>query len=131
MADRDTTALLAVQVVEQDAGTVIVQLTGEIDISSAEILVDQFRAISAQRLENVILDATRVSFIDSTGLHALTEGKRMIHAEGTSLFLVPSRQVKRVLELVFPEPLFAVRVDTLQEALALISPPPADPIPGS
>jgi len=35
------------------------------------------------------------------------------------------------LELVFPEPLFAVRVDTLQDALALISPPPADPIPGS
>lgn len=124
MADRDTTASLAVQVVERVDGTLIVQLTGEIDISTAEILIDQFRVISAERIQNVILDATEVEFIDSTGLHALIEGKRMIREGGTNLVLVPSPQVRRVLELVFPEPIFAARVNSVEEAFAwLVSNP--------
>jgi anti-anti-sigma factor len=124
MTDRDRTASLAVQVVERVDGTLVVQLTGEIDISTAEILIDQFRVISAERIQNVILDATEVEFIDSAGLHALIEGKRMIREGGTNLVLVPSRQVRRVLELVFPEPLFAARVDSVEEAFAwLVSHP--------
>ena len=124
MADRDTTASLAVEVVERGDGTLIVKLTGEIDISTAEILIDQFRAISAERIQNAILDATEVEFIDSTGLHALIEGKRMIREGGTNLVLVPSRQVRHVMELVFPEPLFAARVDSVEEAFAwLVSNP--------
>ncbi len=124
MADRDRTASLAVRVVERVDGTLIVQLTGEIDISTAEILIDQFRVISAERIPNVILDATEVEFIDSTGIHALIEGKRMIREGGTNLVLVPSQQVRRVLELVFPEPIFAARVDSVEEAFAwLVSHP--------
>ena len=118
MADRDRTASLAVQVAERVDGTLIVQLTGEIDISTAEILIDQFRAISAERIQNVILDATGVEFIDSSGLHALIEGKRIIRGGGTNLVLVPSRPMRRVMELVFPEPIFAARVDSVEEALA-------------
>ena len=49
----------------------------------------------------MILDATGISFMDSTGLHALVNGKRMIHEAGTRLILVPSPQMRRVLELVF------------------------------
>lgn len=121
MADRDRTASLAVQVVERVDGTLIVQLTGEIDISTAEILIDQFRVISAERIQNVILDATGVEFIDSSGLHALIEGKRIIREGGTNLVLVPSQQVRRVLELVFPEPIFAARVDSVEEAFAWLA----------
>jgi anti-sigma B factor antagonist len=117
MANRDPGELLEAQVVERADGITILHLTGEIDMSSASALVDQFTAISEQRRPNVILDATQVTFIDSTGLHALTEGKRMIHERGTRIFLVPSPQVKRLLELVFPEPLFAARVDSVEEAL--------------
>lgn len=122
MADGDGTALLAVQAVEEVDGTVVVRLTGEIDMSTAGILSEHLRSISAQQLEHVVLDATEVSFMDSTGLHALTEGKRLFHEAGTNLYLVPSSQVRRVLELVFPEPLFAVRVNSLEEALAMIAP---------
>lgn len=122
MADGDRAALLAAHVGEPADGTVTVRLSGEIDMSTADILSEHLRAVSTQRLENVILDATEVSFMDSTGLHALTEGKRIIHEGGARLFLVPSAQVRRVLDLVFPEPLFAVRVDSAEEALALIAP---------
>jgi anti-sigma B factor antagonist len=120
MADGVIRELLEAQLTQRANGIAILQLTGEIDLSSAKILSDQFTAISAQRLENVVLDATEVSFIDSTGLHALTEGKRLIHEQGTRIFFVPSPQVRRVLELVFPEPLFAARVDSVEEALSQI-----------
>jgi len=120
MANGDPGELFETQLVQRADGITILHLAGEIDMSSASALVDQFTAISEQRLDNVILDATNVSFIDSTGLHALTEGKRMIHEQGTRLFLVPSLQVRRVLELVFPEPLFAARVNSVEEALSQI-----------
>ena len=72
-------AQLTVHTVEETDGTTIVQMAGEIDLSSAPTLIEAFRAISAEGIPNMILDATRISFMDSTGLHALVEGKRMIH----------------------------------------------------
>lgn len=69
---------------------------------------------------SVIIDATDVTFMDSTGLHALVEGKRMLHEKGSRIYLVPSQQVRRVLELVFPDPLFPMRLDTVAEALLAI-----------
>lgn len=113
-------AQLTVHTVEETDGTTIVQMAGEIDLSSAPTLIEAFRAISAEGIPNMILDATRISFMDSTGLHALVEGKRMVHESGTNLILVPSSQMRRVMDLVFPEPLFAARVDSVEEALAVI-----------
>lgn len=39
---------------------------------------------------------------------------------GMRIFLVPSRQVRRVLELVFPDPIFASRLDSVEEAIAAV-----------
>jgi anti-sigma B factor antagonist len=100
--------------------TAVLRLSGEIDLSSVHVLGDQFEAIVAQHLPDVIVDATAVTFMDSTGLHALVEGKRALHESGTRIYLVPSSQVRRVLELVFPDPLFASRVDSVDDALAAI-----------
>ncbi|HET8740204.1 MAG TPA: STAS domain-containing protein [Acidimicrobiia bacterium] len=97
------------------------QLIGEIDIST----VDRFR-IALQELlvsqhDQVVIDATGVDFMDSTGLHALVDGKRLIHENGSTVVLVASPAVRRVLELIFPDPLFAARVDSMDEALAVLS----------
>ena len=62
----------------------------QIDISSAPILIDSVPSHLRGRTPNVILDATSIGFMDSTGLHALVDGKRMIHESGTNLILVPS-----------------------------------------
>ena len=114
------------QAVKAADGTVVVQLKGEIDISSGQILIDAFRTIAEEQMPEVILDATGISYMDSTGFHALVDGKRMIHDGGTKLILVPSPQMRRVLELVYPGPLFAARVNTLEEALALVKALPED-----
>lgn len=97
-----------------------VRLDGEIDISSVHLLRRQFKSLIGEGLSAVIIDATQVTFMDSTGLHALVEGKRLLHENGLRIFLVPSRQVRRVLELVFPDPLFAARLDSVEEAIATV-----------
>jgi anti-anti-sigma factor len=97
-----------------------VRLVGEIDLSSAHLLSTQLAQLARPSLSAVILDAAKVGFMDSTGLHALVEGKRALHEMGTEIYLVPSRQVGRVLELVFPDKLFAARVASVDEALAAI-----------
>lgn len=98
----------------------IVRLAGEIDISSVHLLRRQFTSMVGDGRSAVILDATQVTFMDSTGLHALVEGKRVLHEKGLRIFLVPSRQVRRVLELVFPDPMFASRLDSVEEAIAAL-----------
>lgn len=102
-------------------GVTILRLRGEIDLSSAELVTDQFAACAGQGITDMVIDATGVTFMDSTGLHALVEGKRLVHEDGIRIFLVPSPQMKRVLEIVFPDPLFAARLDTMDEALAAIN----------
>jgi anti-anti-sigma factor len=98
----------------------ILRLTGEIDISSVHVLSQQFEVAAQAGMTELVIDATNVTFMDSTGLQALIEGKRLIHESGSKIALVPSRQVRRVLEVVFPEPLFAARVTTVQEALEFL-----------
>jgi len=109
--------LLLLEIDSSREDVVIVRLKGEIDISSAHLLTSQFSTMAADGHPSVVLDATEVTFMDSTGLHALVEGKRALHDNGTRIFLVPSRQVRRVLELVFPDPLFAFRLDSVDEAM--------------
>lgn len=121
MKDQAAADLLTVETEELRNGAVVMRLSGEIDISSANLMTEQFESL-AGRGKTVILDATRVTFMDSTGLHALVEGKRALHEAGTRIFLVPSNQVRRVLELVFPDPLFAARLNSVEEAIAAMDP---------
>lgn len=120
MEDRNTGELLTAELTALSNGAAIMRLTGEVDISSAHLMTQGFQRAADDALGDVIIDATGVSFMDSTGLHALVEGKRLLHERGARIVLVPSLQVRRVLELVFPDPLFAARVETLDEAMALI-----------
>jgi anti-sigma B factor antagonist len=101
-------------------GAAILVLSGEIDLATAPKMVSRFQELADKGLTNVIIDAREVRFIDSTGLHGLIEGKRIIHEKGSQIVLVPSPQVRRLLELVFPGKLFATRVDTIDEALAIL-----------
>jgi anti-anti-sigma factor len=121
MKNEPSEDLLAVEIEPLGDDVVVVRLSGEIDISSAHLLSSQFTSMVAQGKSAVIVDATKVVFMDSTGLHALVEGKRALHEHGARIFLVPSKQVRRVLELVFPDPLFAARLDSVEEAVAALN----------
>lgn len=100
----------------------VLRLSGEIDIATVSVFQEAFETLAETQLSDLIIDATEVTFIDSTGLHALIAGKRLMHGSGVAIVLVVSPQVRRVLEVIFPEPLFAARVDTMEEALAILRP---------
>lgn len=104
-------------------GIVILRIGGEVDMATAESLTEQIRSLLAQGTSHVILDTTGITFMDSTGMHALVAGKRALHEEGAAIYLVPSDAVRRLFELVFPEPLFATWFDTVDEAIASIGSP--------
>lgn len=120
MPDRESRALLTAELRDFDDGTKILRLAGEVDISSAHLLSTQMEEVAQTGLSTVIIDATDVTFMDSTGVHALVKGKRLIHEHETKIVLVTSPQVRRVLELVFPDPLFAARFDSVDDALGAL-----------
>lgn len=116
--EQQTTTYLGTQIAfneERELGAVL-HLTGEIDIASGSVLSGAFQDLIDLGLMEVIVDTSRVTFMDSTGFHALVEGKRLTHDVGMRLALIVSPQVRRVLDLLLPEPLFAARVDTMEQA---------------
>lgn len=115
-----TEAALTSSIEALSDGTAILVLSGEIDLATAPKMVARFQELADKGLTNVVIDAREVRFIDSTGLHGLVEGKRLIYEKGSTIILVPSRQVRRVLEIIFPDPLFAARVESMDEALAML-----------
>jgi anti-anti-sigma factor len=125
MNEGNTEGILQASLETLREGVALMRLKGEVDLSSAQLLTDQFAKCAGQGFTDMVVDATEVTFMDSTGLHALIEGKRLVHDDGIRIFLVPSPQVRRVLELVFPEPLFAARLETVEQAIATIDGDPA------
>ncbi len=103
----------------------ILILAGEIDMSTANRVTHCFQLLADEESTGVLIDATEVTFMDSSGLHALIEGKRLMHDLGCRIVLVSSRQVRRLLEMVFPEPLFAARVDSIEDGLTVLNSAPA------
>ena len=111
--------LLHVELERPSKDAAILRLTGEIDMASEEELAGAFSRLAMPDL-TVVIDASKVTFIDSTGLKAFVRGKKLIHEAGSRMILVPSPQVRRVFRLVFPGPQYAEHVDSLEEALAML-----------
>lgn len=99
----------------------ILSLAGEIDLNTADTVAHCFQLLADEEFTGVLIDATEVTFMDSSGLHALVEGKRLMHDLDCRIVLVPSRPVRKLLEIVFPERLFAARVDSIENGLAVLN----------
>jgi anti-sigma B factor antagonist len=102
---------------------VLVTVSGEIDIATAGQLRDRL-ADPAGGGQQVIIDFSRVSFIDAAGIGVLADAAARAAARGGSLQLATaSRQVRRVLLLTGLDrsiPLAA----TVAEAQAWLRPGP-------
>jgi len=81
---------------ERTGSTLRVNVTGELDLLSSPQLLDQLSARLADRAEIVVLDLAAVSFIDSTGLHALLDATA---ADGDRLRVIPNPALLRLLEI--------------------------------
>jgi len=84
-----------------DKGSLI-ESVGEIDLTTAPLLREPLmEAITASEKRPVIVDLSRVDFIDSAGLALLVEARKKLAPEGRILhvLLTAGKQPERVLKL--------------------------------
>jgi anti-sigma B factor antagonist len=95
------TAVQEVQVLAEGSAPRLV-LTGEIDVSVAAQVVAAGQQVLAARPEQVIVDLSGATFLDSAGIGALvTVSNAAADAGGTRLALRPGpHNVMRVLQIV-------------------------------
>jgi anti-anti-sigma factor len=86
-------------------------LTGELDLSTAAVLLAAVRGAAAGR-GDVVLDLRSVTFMDSRGMLALLEAQRQLRGRDRELRLAAvSPPVRRVLEITQAWELFAHEPD--------------------
>ena len=79
---------------------VVVELRGEVDLATAGLLRDRFDGLIPQTVGSVVVDASDLSFLDSTGLSVLVDVDRRLSTLGRSLLLRNvNPPVRRVLEI--------------------------------
>ena len=81
-------------------GAFVISLHGEVDLHSSGRLGDELLGLVAARADDVALDLSEVSLIDSTALALLLRASRLLRAAGGQLRVVgASPHVRRLLEL--------------------------------
>jgi anti-sigma B factor antagonist len=81
-----------------DAHTIV--LAGEADLLGAPKIDAALKAAAGSESELVVIDLRKLTFIDSSGLHALATGHELCRARGQELRIVPGpANVQRLFEL--------------------------------
>ena len=84
----------------QSDSTVIVSVTGDLDLCNAPALEQRLRRCLDQGSQWVVVDLSQAAFLDSSGLGALTNSKRRIERKGGRLVVINTNdQLRRVFEL--------------------------------
>jgi anti-sigma B factor antagonist len=82
-------------------GECVLSVAGELDVATSPALRDAFtKLLDGDDLDDVVLDASGLSFVDSSGLAVLLLGAREWPAHGRRLVLRdPSPMLSRLLDL--------------------------------
>jgi len=112
---------MAVAGITEQLTHVVVALEGEIDLEQAgavrKALLD-----SLKKGRNVLVDLSKVTYIDSSGIASLVEGLQVARRQRSELVLVAVNQrVRRVLELARLDKVFSIQVDLATATAALPS----------
>jgi anti-sigma B factor antagonist len=76
--------------------TLRIVVSGEIDLATAPLLREEIEQTIDRDVEIVVLDFRRVTFMDSTGLHALIDAHEQLNGR---LRIMPSPPVARLIEI--------------------------------
>jgi len=101
---------------EQRGATVLVRLSGELDISSAPKVEDELARVEPDRPERLVLDLRNLAFMDSTGLRLLIAADTRARQQDRRLTIIKGPEtVQRVF-----------RITRLEERLEIVDDVPAD-----
>jgi anti-sigma B factor antagonist len=78
----------------------VIELGGEFDLSRRPTVVQLVQRELAKSPERLAIDLQRVTFIDSSGVHALIETSRLARQSGLEFSIIPgNRAIQRVFEV--------------------------------
>ncbi len=86
------------------------QVTGELDLATADDLVVKVTGLSSGSSGDLVLDLRGLEFVDSTGIRALIGVAAQVRG-GSLVLEAPNPTVRRVLELVRADSFPNVRID--------------------
>jgi stage II sporulation protein AA (anti-sigma F factor antagonist) len=110
--------VFAIDVSQPSDGFFVVSLAGEMDIASAPELSRRLDVLDAAGPGHVIVDLSKLTFIDSSGINALVVAAKAIQAEGGLMTLVsPTPHTQRVFEIVHLSEVVAIE-ESLAAAVA-------------
>jgi anti-sigma B factor antagonist len=93
--------IFSIDVLQPADGLCVVSLTGEMDIASAPELGLRLETLSNSESHHVIVDLSKLTFIDSSGINALVVAAKAIKVDGGELTLVaPTPHTQRIFEIV-------------------------------
>jgi anti-sigma B factor antagonist len=102
--------------VERNGDAVVVTLAGELDLYNAEAVRNVLIEECARKPERVVIDLSRVEFIDSTALGVLIEARTKLENGRAFLLASPAVETRRALEISGLDRHFGLH-DTLDAAL--------------
>ena len=70
-----------------DGDAVVLALSGELDVISAPDLAEQLDELAASACPRVVLELSRLSFVDSAGVSVLVKARHEAEANGRRLIL--------------------------------------------
>ncbi|MFL5841495.1 MAG: STAS domain-containing protein [Thermoleophilaceae bacterium] len=86
--------------VSRDGDRATVELRGELDLSGTDRLRSAIEQAEEPPTGLLVLDLSKLDFIDSTGLEVVLRAARRAHDSGRRLIVArPSRYVRRLLEM--------------------------------
>lgn len=113
-----TTPLGTVTLERRDA-VLIAGLTGEVDVTNAEGIQGEIEQAATGDVTRLVIDLSRLQFLDSSGIRALIWLARQIEARGAAMrvFAPDGSPLWRILEITRMEEIIPV-TRTLEEAVA-------------
>ncbi|MFI6097054.1 STAS domain-containing protein [Lentzea sp. NPDC051213] len=108
------------------AGVVVVAVEGEMDVDTADIVLDALRLGFESPSPAVVADLTGVSFFGSTGISTLITAHELAGEYGTDFHVVaPHRAVKRPLQVTGVVDVLSLH-DSVDEAVSALKPVPSE-----
>ncbi|MGI5504970.1 STAS domain-containing protein [Lentzea sp. CA-135723] len=108
------------------AGVVVIAVEGEIDVDTADVVLDAVRLGLATSGPALVADLTLVSFFGSTGISTLITAHELAEQQHKNLHVVaPQRAVRRPLQVTGVADVLRLH-DSVDEALSALKPVPTE-----
>lgn len=105
-----------VKEVSENDGAVVVRLAGELDLYNSHVVREALVESADRGPERLVIDLAEVTFIDSTALGVLIEGRTLLANRRAFLLASPGLEARRALEIAGLDRHFAIH-DSVDAAL--------------